>query len=106
MVNMASTDHGNGLEAAMRMLGKSRHRRAVIHVPAILAVKVLTDVTTRQRAGGAQLRVTLGIAILMPHAGEERIRGRPRKAEGSNTSDHAVGRVGHPLMVRHASPVP
>src|SRR5262245_5105247 len=54
MIDVATTQDRDGLEASMRMLRKSRHGLAVIHAPAIFSLEVLADVATFERCGWAE----------------------------------------------------
>jgi len=54
-----------------------------------LALGVLPDVATRQRAGRAHLRIRLGVGVVVVGAEKEGVYGFPRKTEGLEVEDGA-----------------
>jgi hypothetical protein len=93
MVDQPLADDGHGLEAPVRVLGKARHRGAVVQAPAVLAAEVLPDVPPGQRGGRAHLRIALRVGIVVVGAEQEGVGGFPRKTQGLDADD-GVG-IGH-----------
>src|SRR2546421_5971974 len=69
------------LKPAMGVLRKSRHDTAVIHPPAVLALEVLSDISSCERCRGSELFVAPGISVVVVHAEQKRIRCLPWHAQ-------------------------
>src|SRR5213593_2775664 len=107
MVDVAVTHDRHSFEPSMRMLRKSRHNAAVVHAPAVLALKVLSDVATSKRGGGSEVFVALRIVIVVVHAEQEGIGGFPGDAERSCAFDNAIAHGKSNRRISHPSePVP
>ena len=87
VVNQSLAGYGHGFKAAVRMGGKTRHRAAVVHAPAVLAAEVLAHVAPRQRCGRTHLRIGFGVGVVVVHAKQEWVDGFPRKAERFDLQD-------------------
>src|SRR3954466_2449627 len=104
MIDEPAPPDRHGLEAAVRMLRKSRHDVAVIHPPAVFALEILPEVTPRQRGVWSELGVTLRVAVEVVHAEEERIGTNPGEAERQCFEDeiaHSRVRVTTALLRRN-----
>ena len=73
MVNQAFTDNRDGLKATVRMRREAWYGFPVVHAPTIFAGKVLTQVAPVQCGIGAQLRIALGVSIVVVNAKQERV---------------------------------
>jgi hypothetical protein len=93
VVDQPLADDGHGLEAPVRVLGKARHRGAVVQAPAVLAAEVLSDVAAGQRGGRAHLRIAQRIGIVVVGAEQEGVGCLPRKTQRLDADD-GVG-IGH-----------
>ncbi len=82
VIDDAVANQRDRLEAPMRMARKARHRVAVIHAPAILALEVLADIAARERGGRTLLGIASRVGVLVIDTEQEGVRGFPRKAEG------------------------
>lgn len=60
VVEQPATHHRDGLEPPVRVLGKTGHHGAVIHVPAVPPIEVLAQVAARQRGGRPEALVPMG----------------------------------------------
>jgi hypothetical protein len=63
------------------MLGEARHHVAVVHAPAVDALEVGADLPAGERGRGAEVLVALGVGVVVVHAEQERVDGRPLEAE-------------------------
>src|SRR5262249_45756921 len=81
MIDVSVAHDRDRFESTMRMLRKSRNGAAVIHPPAVLAFKVLSDVSSGERRGGPEPLLAFRIHIVVVHAEEEWVGCFPRDTE-------------------------
>jgi hypothetical protein len=91
MVDQAFAHDGHRFETPMRMGRKSGHLHAVVHAPSILAGKVLPDVAPGQRGVRAQLPRCPAGRVVVVHAKQERVYGRPLETQGLCVNDGVCG---------------
>ncbi len=77
MVNQAFADDGDRLKAAVRVGREAGHLFSVVHVPAVLASKVLTQITPGQRSIRSHLSIAAGVGIVVVNTKQKRVDSRP-----------------------------
>jgi hypothetical protein len=77
VIDEAAPHDGDGFEAPMGMLWETGDHVTVIHVPAIFAGKVLTDVAPSQGRHGPEVGIAEWVVIFVVRAEQERIARRP-----------------------------
>jgi hypothetical protein len=63
MIDVSTANDGHGLEAAVRMLRKSRHDVAVVHPPAIASFEILADGATGEQRSRAKALIAFRIVV-------------------------------------------
>ena len=81
MVDVAPSHHGDGLEAAMGVLGEAGDDVAVVHAPATQIGEVGADLTPMERFGRSQGVVSFGIVVDVMDGEDERVQSVPGKTE-------------------------
>src|SRR4030095_8228957 len=99
MVDQALAHDGHGLEAAVRMPRKARHRGAVVHAPAVAAAEVLAQIAARERRIRAEHGVGARVGVVMVDAEKKGVDRLPRKAEGLDADDGTVAAHGGSLLL-------
>lgn len=90
MVDQAFAGDGHRLKAAVRVGREAGDGPAVVHAPAILAGKILPQVTPVQWSGRSHARVTTRVGIVVVHAEQEGVDGLPGEAQALN-AENGVG---------------
>jgi hypothetical protein len=69
---------------------EARHDVSVVHAPALLALEVPPDAATLERCRRAQCSVAARIRIIVVHAKQEGVEGRPRWLTQGHDVQHDV----------------
>ena len=77
MIKEPMPDDCHRLKPAMRVLGKSRNGLTVVHAPAILSGKILSEIAAGQRYCGAEIFVSSREIVPVVYAEKEWIQGLP-----------------------------
>jgi hypothetical protein len=81
VIDVAAPDHGDGLETAMRVLGKAGHDVTVVHAPAVEVGEVRADLPSGQGLTRTKEVVSGGIRVDVMNGEDERIETCPGKAQ-------------------------
>ena len=98
VVDIATADEGDGLEATVGMLGEARHGAAVVHAPAVGAGEIASYGPSLEAARvGPQCTVAGRVGVVVMHAEKERVARLPRRRTKNEGVQHrrSVGQV-HP----------
>ena len=90
MIDQPAADDGDGLEAAVGVLREAGDDIPVIHAPAVLAGKVLTQRAPRERGRRPEVLVACRIGVVVVDAKEKRVDAPPREAERPGFEDGAT----------------
>ena len=97
MVDTPLAHHGHGFKTPVRVAGKTRHRVAVVHAPAVLAAEVRTQLAARQQGFvHGHVAVALRVGVVVVRAEQEGVGRRPRKTERLGAEDNRAG--GHGVL--------
>ncbi len=91
VVQQPTPHHGDGLEAAMRVLWEARHHAPVVHAPAIAQLEVGSQAPPAQGGGGPELGVALRVGVVVVHAEQEGVARGPGEAQAGGAGDHVTG---------------
>src|SRR5688572_4597395 len=86
----------------MGMLRETRNGLAVVHPPPVLSFKVASDLSSSKGNSRTELIVAGWICIVVVHAEQERVEGRPGWSAQRDDADYRF--VAHNSMLRQCAP--
>ena len=107
VVDEALAHVGDGLEAAVRVVGEPGHVTAVVHPPAVEALEVLAELAPLERHRRPRHLVARRVGVVVVHAEQERIDGRPLEPQRHRLEhrvSHAATGYGRAAAAMHSTP--
>ena len=101
VVDQTLAHDGDGLEAAVRVLREPRDDGTVVHVPAVDPGEVHADVATLERRDRGEALVALRVGVVVVRAEQERVDGRPLRAQRCGLADGRASGLGGGLAHAH-----